>query len=218
MLTVGSRNRTSTRVPELSSSRTRVCVLVREKGGRSPVLCKIFSHVEPAEAFIQGRLASGARQGFMVFWTLLGEPTGEKAAEGQRAEVMVLIPEKKADSVLPFAFPDLKTARAFVQRRYAGRDASITWTVPIGLSTDVRGTVSLSPSTPPETATAEMNATFQTDVQEALSYADEPEPETRIQEAPPTPLMVEVCKVLAVKRWEFIPGSFAGFGSPPGRF
>lgn len=218
MLTVGRRNRTSRRVPALSSSRTRVCVLVREKGGRSPVVCKTFSHVEPAEAFIQGRLASGARQGFLVFWTLPGEPAADDLREGQRAEVMVIVPDKDADSVLQFAFADVETARAFVQREYAGRDASITWTVSIGVSTDVRGTVSLSPSTPPQTATAELSVTFQTDVREALSYADEPQPEARTREAFHTPLTVEVRKVLAVKRWEFIPGSFAGFGSPPGRF
>jgi len=219
MIKLGSRKRTSE--PELvlmhSPALTRVCVLVREKAGRAPVVCRTFSHVEPAEAFIQERLESGSRQGFLVFWTLPGEPTHDDLTDGQLAEVMVLVPEKKADSVLQFTLPDVKVARAFVQREFPGRDASITWALPIRVSTDERGNVNLSPSTPPQTSIGRLSATAQTDVQEALSFADQVA-RCEGDETPPTPLTVEVRKVLAVKRWEFIPGSFAGFGSPPGRF
>jgi hypothetical protein len=174
--------------------------------------------VEPAEAFIQARIQRGAKQGFLVFWTLPGEPAIPQASD-QRAEVMALIPERKqADSVMQFAFPDLKAARAFVERKFAGRDAIITWSAPIELNRDERGIISLSPSTPPATAPAELSATFQTDVREALSFADGPEAVDYSDEAPPTPVVSEVRRVLSVKRWEFVPGSFDGFGSPPGRF
>lgn len=202
----------------LSPSLTRVCVLVREKAGRAPVVCKTFSHVEPAEAFIQERLASGSRQGFRVFWTLPGEPAQDDLADGQLAEVMVLVPEKKADSVLQFAFPDVGAARAFVQRKFRGRDATITWAVAIRVSTDERGNVNLSPSMSPQTSTHELSATVQNDVEEALSFADQAVQCERGAEPRQTALMVEVRKVLAVKRWEFVSGSFAGFGSPPGKF
>lgn len=216
-MTVVSRNRTSRSLATLSPSRTWVCVLVRETAGRVPVICKTFSHVEPAEAFIQGRLATGARQGFLVFWTLPGEPPADRVGGDQPAEVIVLIPEKRADSVLYFAFPDVKTARGFVQREFPGRDASITWAFPIRVSTDERGDVNLSPSTPPQMSTAKLCATVQTDVQEALAFADQATQCDR-EEVPPTPLTVEVRKVLAMKRWVFSQGSFAGFRSPPGRF
>ena len=210
---IGSRSETTAMDLQLSPSRARVCVLVRDTDGNSPVFCKTFSHVESAEAFIQGRLERGAKQGFLVFWTLLAEPS----TDGD-AKVVVLIPEKKADSVLQFSFPDLKAARTFVQRKFAGRDAIITWSTPIELHRDERGIVSLSPSTPPHTSASALSATFETDVQEALSFADEPDPSGLSQDAVATPLVSEVRRVLAVKRWEFIPGSFAGFHSPPGRF
>lgn len=218
MIKSGSSKRTSEPVLMHSLSLTRVCVLVREKAGRAPVVCKTFSHVEPAEAFIQGRLETGSRQGFLVFWTLPGEPAHHDLADGQLAEVMVLVRDKKADSVLQFSLPDVKSARAFVQREFPGRDASITWALPIRVSTDERGNVNLSPSTPPDTSAGNLSDTVRTDVEEALSLADRAAHCERTVEAPSTALTVEVRKVLEVKRWEFVPGSFAGFGSPPGRF
>ena len=218
MITGGSSKRTLEPVPMLSPSLTRVCVLVREKAGRAPVLCKTFSHVERAEAFIQERLASGSRQGFLVFWTLPGEPAHHGLADGQLAEVMVLVPEKKSDSVLQFAFPDVGAARAFVQGKFRGRDVTITWALAIRVSADERGNVNLSPSKSPQTSTHELSATVQNDMQEALSFADRARPCEREAEPRQTALTVEVRKVLAVKRWGFVPGAFAGFGSPPGRF
>lgn len=218
MITDRSSKRTSGRGLMLSPSLTRVCVLVREKAGRAPVVCKTFSHVEPAEAFIQERLASGSRQGFLVFWTLPGEPAHEDLVNGQLAEVMVLVPEKKADSVLQFAFPDVGAARAFVQRKFRGRDATITWALAIRVSADERGNVNLSPSMSPQASTHELSATLQNDVEEALSFADQAAQCEREAEPRQTALTVEVRKVLAVERWGFVPGAFAGFGSPPGRF
>ena len=218
MIKGGSRARAPEPTLVLTPALNRLCVLVREKAGRAPVVCRTFSHVESAEAFIQERRVSGSRQGFLVFWTLPSEPAHDELADGQLAEVMVLVPEKKADSVLQFTLPDVKAARTFVQRQFPGRGASITWALPIRVSTDERGNVNLSPSAPPQSRPQKLCATVETDVQEALSFVDETGQCEGGTEAPPTALTVEVRRVLAVKRWEFVSGRFAGFGSPPGRF
>jgi hypothetical protein len=216
MLTVGSRNRIAEPGFHRPSSGARISVLVRERPGGA-ALCKSFSHVEPAEAFIQGRLNRQAKQGFLVFWTLPGQPVTDEDGLDERAEVTVLVADKQSsDMVRHFTFADLKTARAFVNEKYADRDVGITWSLPITVYRDERGTVALSPSAPPNTGPAELNATFETDVHEALSFA-EAGASDRPEDVPST-LVSEVCKVLAVKRWEFVPGKFGGFHSPPGRF
>ena len=216
MLTVGSRNRTAESGFRRVSPGARVCVLVRERAGGA-ALCRNFSHVEPAEAFIQGRLNRQAKQGFLVFWTLPGQPLTDDGSVDERAEVIVLVGEKQSsEMVTQLAFANLKTAREFVDHEYADRDVGVTWSLPITVYRDERGTVALSPSAPPNTGPAELNATFETDVHEALSFA-EAGASDRPEDVPST-LVSEVRKVLAVKRWEFVPGKFGGFHSPPGRF
>jgi hypothetical protein len=119
--------------------------------------------------------------------------------------------------VRQFTFSDLAAARDFVQSRHADRDVTITWSLPVAVHRDARDTITLSPSTAPRTKTAGLSAAAADDVQEAISIA-EAGTEERHEEPPPSPMATEVRKVLEVKRWEFVPGVFAGFHSPPGRF
>jgi len=220
MLTLPTR-RTSWHVNAVGSDvRRRICLLVRGIDAE-PILCKTFSHVEQAEAFIQSRLTTGVKQGFLAFWTREGDATATQTRDHEPIVMVLLHEPENAEFVRPKFFVDMNDADAFLRERFADgtefRHASVQWTLPIKIKMD-KGSVRLSPVTPPEHAFTKLFA-------EATPLQEGPDSGTTDQGGDEEKgftkagAVSEVRKVLDVKRWQHAQSdSFSGFGSPRGRF
>jgi hypothetical protein len=159
-------------------ARRLLYVLARDERRESPVLCRTFSHVASAEAFIEQRLKKGKLQGFLAFWAIDSRPSSRVAGSlVAPPEVVVLIHDLRTEEhVRPFTFSDMESAFEF-----AGREAVkghhvgklfVTWAAPVEVRMSSEGSISLSPGVRPQGYGRDFSATLEADIKDALSAAE----------------------------------------------